>query len=90
MIKATFFLIGEKVLQYPDLAREIALEGHVIGVHGFRHKVLSGPPRKYSTKDAQEAIAQVTGLTARPTGLLGKPDQTQVVEASMLGMQVVM
>jgi peptidoglycan/xylan/chitin deacetylase (PgdA/CDA1 family) len=93
-IKATFFLIGEKVLQYPDLAREIALEGHVIGVHGFRHKVLSGLSAKEvhrDLKDAQEAIAQVTGLTARlyrpPSGSL---DQTQVVEASRLGMQVVM
>ena len=93
-IKATFFLIGEKVLQYPDLAREIALEGHVIGVHGFRHKVLSGLSDKEvhrDLKDAQEAIAQVTGLTARlyrpPSGSL---DQTQVVEASRLGMQVVM
>lgn len=36
-IKATFFLVGENVEKYPDLASQIANEGHEIGQHGHWH-----------------------------------------------------
>lgn len=36
-IKATFFLTGENVEKYPDLASRIADEGHEIGQHGHWH-----------------------------------------------------
>ena len=35
---ATFFLVGEQVERYPALAREIAAAGHVIALHGYRHR----------------------------------------------------
>jgi peptidoglycan/xylan/chitin deacetylase (PgdA/CDA1 family) len=36
-VRATFFLIGRFVKQRPDIAREIAQCGHVIGNHTFTH-----------------------------------------------------
>src|SRR5580704_2102861 len=36
-VQATFFLIGRYVKQRPDIAREIAQAGHVIGNHSFSH-----------------------------------------------------
>ena len=36
-VRATFFLIGRYVQQRPDIAREIAKAGHVIGNHTFTH-----------------------------------------------------
>jgi len=36
--RATFFLVGEQVLQHPDLAREVAGRGHELALHGFRHE----------------------------------------------------
>ena len=36
-IKATFFVIGEQVQLYPDIARRIVAEGHTIGNHTFTH-----------------------------------------------------
>lgn len=39
-VPATFFLLGKSVQKYPDLARAIADEGHVIGNHGFTHRSL--------------------------------------------------
>ncbi len=36
-VHATFFLIGRYVKQRPDIAREIAQAGHVIGNHTFSH-----------------------------------------------------
>ncbi|HHD2751612.1 TPA: polysaccharide deacetylase family protein [Clostridium perfringens] len=37
-VKATFFLIGEQVEQYPDLVKRMDDEGHSIGVHTFTHE----------------------------------------------------
>lgn len=39
-IRATFFLIGRFVRQRPDLARAIAVSGHLIGNHTMTHPVL--------------------------------------------------
>lgn len=35
--KATFFLIGKKAEQYPDLVKRIMDEGHTIGNHSYSH-----------------------------------------------------
>ncbi len=35
--KATFFLIGKNIKQYPNLAERIEKEGHTIGNHSFSH-----------------------------------------------------
>src|SRR5690606_1350597 len=37
-IKATFFVLGEKVEQYPKLAQRIVEEGHSIGNHSYNHR----------------------------------------------------
>ena len=37
---ATFFLIGRFVRQSPEIAREVAKAGHVIGNHTFNHPLL--------------------------------------------------
>jgi polysaccharide deacetylase family protein (PEP-CTERM system associated) len=35
--KATFFILGEVAQAYPGLIREIAGQGHELGIHGFSH-----------------------------------------------------
>jgi peptidoglycan/xylan/chitin deacetylase (PgdA/CDA1 family) len=37
--KGSFFLCGEQVERYPQLAAEIVAEGHSIALHGQRHRV---------------------------------------------------
>lgn len=64
---ATFFLLGEKALAYPELTREIARRGHEIGCHGFRHRhaFLRTPWGIVGdTERGAAAIGRVTG--ARP------------------------
>jgi peptidoglycan/xylan/chitin deacetylase (PgdA/CDA1 family) len=39
-VRATFFLIGRYVRQRPDIAREVAQAGHIIGNHTFTHPLL--------------------------------------------------
>ena len=36
-IQATFFFLGQNVQQYPDIARQVATEGHDIGNHSYSH-----------------------------------------------------
>jgi peptidoglycan/xylan/chitin deacetylase (PgdA/CDA1 family) len=37
-LKATFFLVGEKVEKYPEIVKKIVEEGHQIGNHTYSHK----------------------------------------------------
>ncbi|MFZ2555816.1 MAG: bifunctional polysaccharide deacetylase/glycosyltransferase family 2 protein [Minisyncoccia bacterium] len=66
-VPATFFLIGEHVLQYPDTARLIVNEGFEIGNHTFTHSehVNSNEERLQKELVATDrVIRDVTGHTA--------------------------
>lgn len=41
-VPAVFFLVGERVVEHPDLVRRIAADGHVLGNHSWRHDDLGG------------------------------------------------
>jgi peptidoglycan/xylan/chitin deacetylase (PgdA/CDA1 family) len=66
---ATFFVVGRKVLEHPDVVREIHQAGHALGLHGFLHdRLFSLKPPNYVRKDierTQDAVEQACGL--RPT-----------------------
>ncbi len=67
-VKATFFLIGKNVEDYPEVARRIVNEGHTIGSHTYSHRSLiplSVKGTDYEIKKAEAAIEKVTGV--RPT-----------------------
>ena len=36
-IKATFFMIGQEVVDFPDIVKRVYAEGHEIGSHSFTH-----------------------------------------------------
>ncbi|HEX6873132.1 MAG TPA: bifunctional polysaccharide deacetylase/glycosyltransferase family 2 protein, partial [Micromonosporaceae bacterium] len=64
---ATFFVIGSKVNEYPDLTRRILAEGHELGVHTFTHAELATVPpwrRQLEVTLSQNAIASATGEMA--------------------------
>lgn len=64
---ATFFVIGSKVNEHPDLTRRILAEGHEIGLHTFTHIELSAVPawrRSLELTLTQNAIGAVTGRLA--------------------------
>ena len=63
-IRATFFLCGQNVERYPDLARRIAEEGHEIGNHTHSHpRLLGRTPGKiaWEIETAQSIIEHRTG-----------------------------
>jgi hypothetical protein len=63
-VKATFFIVGNKVAQNSELVKRMLDEGHVLGNHSFSHRALSEfDIPDYSELDkAQNAIFDVTGI----------------------------
>lgn len=64
--KATFFLIGEKAQQHPELVREIRRRGHQVGNHSWSHPQASfwaaGPVRTYrEIAKCQQCLTDITG-----------------------------
>ncbi len=63
--KATFFVLGEKVEQYPELVRAMIRDGHEVGNHTFDHVRL--------TKASQRVREQELERTGLDLELLGCP-----------------
>jgi cellulose synthase/poly-beta-1,6-N-acetylglucosamine synthase-like glycosyltransferase/peptidoglycan/xylan/chitin deacetylase (PgdA/CDA1 family) len=64
---ATFFVIGEKVNEHPELVRRMLAEGNDVGVHTFTHAELVTVPlwrRQIELALCQNAIAGAAGVTS--------------------------
>ncbi|MCY7477040.1 polysaccharide deacetylase family protein [Paenibacillus larvae] len=72
--KATFFLIGNRVIRYPDLVKREASEGHELANHTYSHAYFNRASKERmikEIKDAEEAIFQASGVHTclfRPPG----------------------
>ena len=57
---ATFFVVGEKVAEHPEVLREMVADGHGLGLHGFRHDRLhSLQPVRFAVRDILQVRAAV-------------------------------
>jgi peptidoglycan/xylan/chitin deacetylase (PgdA/CDA1 family) len=68
-VRATMFLQGRWAQAYPQLAREIAAAGHLIGCHSHFHArmpMLSRRGLSSDVRSATTAIRNVTGVEPRP------------------------
>lgn len=65
-IKATFFLIGEKIEQNPEIVKLIFEKGHTIGNHSFTHSNLfdlkTSKKMFYEIEKTNEIIFKILGL----------------------------
>ena len=67
-IKATFYVIGNSVNLYPEIARRIVAEGHEIGNHTYNHPnltKLSNASVRKELDTTREAIIRATGVKPR-------------------------
>lgn len=63
-VKATFFLLGEQVEEYPQIVLDIHEQGHLIGVHSYEHVnfgQIGDSQALEQVRKTKEAIFQVTG-----------------------------
>ncbi|WP_243719642.1 polysaccharide deacetylase family protein [Actinomadura sp. KC06] len=91
-IRATFFIIGEQVKEYPKLTRRIADAGHQICNHTETHPIsIAGLSTKRVRKeiaDAHDRIADITGVVPQyfrsPGGAWSKTVLELTAEHGML------
>ena len=63
-IKSTFFMLGNQVEKYPDIAKQVADNGHEIGNHTYNHPNL----RKLSNEEMMEEIRSTNEIITLTTG----------------------
>ena len=91
--KATFFLIGDRVKQYPEIAHQILDAGHSVGNHTQHH--VNGrktPLRTYLKEvlEGQKTIREYTGRKTRlfrpPYGRITQPEALRVLQSHEIVM----
>lgn len=63
-VKATFFVLGEHVEQYPDLVERMSEEGHLIGNHTYSHIQLT----QRNSEAFKEELIKTSELIENLTG----------------------
>jgi peptidoglycan/xylan/chitin deacetylase (PgdA/CDA1 family) len=64
-VRATFFLLGHRTEQHPQIARAIAAAGHEIAVHGYEHRLLLKRRPAATLQDIARATASISVITGR-------------------------
>ena len=57
--RATFFVIGEQVERRPALVAEAAAAGHLIGLHGYHHRLQPRLSRRGVREDVARGVAAI-------------------------------
>lgn len=83
-VKATFFVVGERVLEYPHLIRRIYDEGHDLGNHSFSHPNLSLVGRHRVTLELNATQRALQSVLGRSVHLFRPP---YISEGSPLSME---
>ena len=68
-VRATFFLQGRWVEAFPETARRVVADGHLVGSHSFYHArlpLLTDEGLASDTRDAERAIRDIAGVDPRP------------------------
>ena len=68
-VPTTWFLQGRWVESAPDLARQVAADGHLIGNHSFYHArlpLLTDDGLRTDIRESERVIREVTGIDPRP------------------------
>ncbi|MDD4908405.1 MAG: polysaccharide deacetylase family protein [Candidatus Omnitrophica bacterium] len=72
-IKATFFMLGKHVAQYPDIAKRAAQEGHEIENHSYTHHGLINYKMDQLEKEINDTEAVIKETTGRTTKYFRPP-----------------
>jgi len=81
-IKATFFVVGQNAVEYPDILKRIAAEGHELANHSYSHPILASMSEgaiRDQLEKTHQAVLSATGVTMRllrpPYGALNQPQR---------------
>ncbi len=92
--RATFFVVGEKAEQYPNLIKQELAQGHNVGNHTYHHVNLTRIPTEYvpvEIKACGDVLKDITGKAPhlfRPPG--GDYDRDVALSSASLGYIMVL
>ena len=64
-VKASFFLVGENIPGNEELVRQMAKDGHLIGVHCMAHVDLARQPIEKSVEEIRETADWIEAVTGK-------------------------
>ena len=64
-VKATFFMIGNRIEKHPETVRRVMAEGHQIGNHSYSHPLLGFLPPSYVQQEIErtDKLLRQVGVT---------------------------
>lgn len=84
-VRATFFVVGQNAVEYPEILKRIVAEGHELANHSFSHPVLaslSESALREQLDKTHQAVLKATGVTMKlmrpPYGALSNPQRAWV------------
>ena len=86
-VKATFFLVGENVVNYPNVVERILLEGHELGNHTYTHDKIDLSEIEACEKAIYELTDYKTKLFRPPEGFV---NQSIKNASSNLGYDIIL
>ncbi|MEQ1823720.1 MAG: polysaccharide deacetylase family protein [Fimbriimonadaceae bacterium] len=72
-LKATFFLVGKRINEHPELAREILQRGHEVGNHSQNHFRLTDLPDAKIVAEIEQCATAFQNATGKRFHLLRPP-----------------
>jgi peptidoglycan-N-acetylglucosamine deacetylase len=88
--RATFFLLGERVRRWPNLARAIADAGHEVACHGDTHRSATRLLPNATVQEVRRAYGSIVAVVGTPPRFyrppFGRFNLASWVEAARLGM----
>lgn len=72
-VRVTFFVLGQSAELYPDLIREMAQDGHLIGNHTYSHIQLTRRNGQLFAEELQKTDAVIYEITGQHTEFVRPP-----------------
>ena len=71
--KATFFIVGAWIDQYPDMLKKLNEKGHEIGNHSNKHPIMTTISKEKMIEEIAATDAKVMSITGKQTTLFRCP-----------------
>ena len=76
-VKATFFMIGDRIAAHPETVKQVLAAGHEIGNHTYTHPVLGFLPPALVKREIDRTDALLRGFNVRGSAVFRAPMLTR-------------